>query len=105
MLNVKDVFDNVSHVRLLHNLKKWDINERIIKWIQSFFDDRSTIIIMSKKKSLRYEIKTDISQKFSIFSILYLFYNVNIVDIYKEKGHLASIYINDVNVLMREFIT
>ena len=104
MLNVKGVFDNVSHVRLLHNLRKRDINERVIKWIQSFLGDRSTIIIMPKKKSFRYEIKTNISQGSPISSILYLFYNANIADICKEKDHLASIYINDVNVLMREFI-
>ena len=105
MLNVKGVFDNVFHVRLLHNLKKRDINKRIIKWIQSFLDDRLTIIIMSKKKSFRYEIKTGILQRSPIFSILYFFYNINIVDICKEKGYLTSIYINDVNVLMRELIT
>ena len=31
MLNVKSVFDNVFHVRLLHNLKKRDINKEVIK--------------------------------------------------------------------------
>ena len=31
MLNVKNVFDNVSHVKLLYNLKKRSINERVIK--------------------------------------------------------------------------
>ena len=31
MLNVKDAFDSVFHVILLHNLEKRDINERIIK--------------------------------------------------------------------------
>ena len=62
------------------------------------------IIIMSKKESFKYEIKTSISQESPIFSILYLFYNVNIVDICKEKDHLILIYINDVNVLIREFI-
>ena len=33
MLNVKNVFDNVLHVKLLYNFKKRDINEKIIKWI------------------------------------------------------------------------
>ena len=31
MLNVKGVFDNVSHVKLLYNFEKQDINERVIK--------------------------------------------------------------------------
>ena len=33
MLNVKSAFDNVSHIKLLHNFKKRGINERVIKWI------------------------------------------------------------------------
>ena len=60
MLNIKRIFDNVSHVKLLHNFKKRNINEKIIKWIQSFLDDGSTIIIISKKESFKYEIKTGI---------------------------------------------
>ena len=31
MLNVKSVFDNVFHVKLLYNLKKRNINKKIIK--------------------------------------------------------------------------
>ena len=61
MLNVKNAFDNVFHVKLLYNLRKWDINKKVIKWIESFLDGRLTIIIMSKKKLHKYEIKTDIS--------------------------------------------
>ena len=31
MLNVKDAFDNIFHVKLLHNLRKRDINKKVIK--------------------------------------------------------------------------
>ena len=37
-LDVTGAFDNVSHVRLLHNLRKRRIDLRIVKWIRSFLE-------------------------------------------------------------------
>ena len=31
MLNVKDVFDNVFHLKLLYNLKKKNISEKVTR--------------------------------------------------------------------------
>ncbi len=44
LLDVSGAFDNVSHARLLHNLRKCRIDERIVRWIASFLVDRSTVI-------------------------------------------------------------
>ncbi len=44
MLDVKGAFDNFSHKRLLHNLRKRRIQPRAISYIQSFLGERSTII-------------------------------------------------------------
>ena len=60
---------------------------------------------MSKNESFFYDIITNISQKFSISSIFYLFYNVDITDICKKKSHFFFIFIDDVNVLIKKFTT
>ena len=60
---------------------------------------------MPEDESFKYEIKIEISQKFSISFILYFFYNVDITELYKKKDYLISIYINNVNILIRELIT
>lgn len=39
LLDVSRAFNNVSHVRLIHNLWKRRIDERTIKWIASFLTD------------------------------------------------------------------
>ena len=49
---------------------------------------------MPENESSRYDIEIEIFQKFFISLIFYLFYNTNIVDLYKKKDYLASIYIN-----------
>ena len=43
LLDVTGAFDNVSHKRLLHNLRKRKVDERIVRWIASFLSDRHTL--------------------------------------------------------------
>jgi hypothetical protein len=51
LLDVSGAFDNVSHTRLLHNLRKRRIDERTVTWIASFLTDRSTVISFDAFKS------------------------------------------------------
>jgi hypothetical protein len=48
LLDVSGAFDNVSHARLLHNLRKKGINEKTVKWIGSFLHDRYTRVIINE---------------------------------------------------------
>ena len=43
-LDVQKAFDNVSHRRLIHNLRKRRVPNRITGWIYSFLSDRSTSV-------------------------------------------------------------
>lgn len=42
LLDVSGAFDNVSYVRLLHNLRKRKIDEKTVRWIASFLGNRHT---------------------------------------------------------------
>jgi hypothetical protein len=44
LLNVIEVFDNVSHLRLLHNLRKRRIENIYLIWMKSFFSKRHIIL-------------------------------------------------------------
>lgn len=44
LLDVSGAYDNVSPERLLHNLRKRRVSERIIRWIASFLSDRCTTL-------------------------------------------------------------
>ena len=100
MLDVKGAFDNVSHPRLLHNLRKRRISIKATHWIASFLSNRSTTIRMSEGDSPTYNIATGIPQGSPISPILYLFYNADLADICRCKGHLAPTFIDDVSVLV-----
>ena len=54
LLNVLGAFDNISHKRLLYNLRKQRVNERIVKWIASFLSDRQTRIAIDGYKLEEY---------------------------------------------------
>ncbi|KAJ3560528.1 hypothetical protein NPX13_g9271 [Xylaria arbuscula] len=62
LLDVSGAFDNVSHQRLLHNLRKRRIDERVVQWIESFLKERKTNILVDGYKSTQYEISTGIPQ-------------------------------------------
>lgn len=46
MLDVLGAFDNVSHHRLLHNLRKRRIPPEVVRWIEGFLSERITTIRM-----------------------------------------------------------
>ncbi|KAH7563672.1 hypothetical protein BM1_00719 [Bipolaris maydis] len=100
LLDVTGAFDNVSHKRLLHNLRKRKVDERIVRWIASFLRDRHTCILVDGYKSKDYEINTGIPQGSPLSPILYLFYNADLIEQCNEQTDAMSVgYIDDVAIL------
>ena len=60
MLDVSGAFDNVSHRRLIHCLRKRRIPTPMVKWIQSFLTGRSTCIKLPEGTSERFLTPTEI---------------------------------------------
>lgn len=100
LLDVSGAFDNVSHARLLHNLRKRRIDERIVRWIASFLADRSTVINFDTFKSEVYQTTTGIPQGSPLSPILYLYYNADLIETCnREPNTLAIGYIDDIAIL------
>jgi retron-type reverse transcriptase len=100
LLDVSSAFDNVSHARLLHDLRKRRVDEKKVKWIASFLSNRHTSIAIDGFQSKEYEINTGIPQGSPLSPILYLFYNADLIDTctHKTDAMLAG-YIDDVAFL------
>jgi hypothetical protein len=62
LLDVSEAFDNVSHTRLLHDLRKRRVDEKIVKWMASFLSNRHTSIAIDGFRSTAYQINTGIPQ-------------------------------------------
>jgi hypothetical protein len=60
LLDVSGAFDNVSHERLLHNLRTRRVDERMVLWIASFLSERQTRITIDDFTSEEYAINTGI---------------------------------------------
>lgn len=95
LLDVSGAFDNVSHKRLLHNLRKRKVDERIVKWIASFLSDRRTRIIVDGFESKEYYIETGVPQGSPLSPILYIFYNSDLIECCNTGETQATGYIDD----------
>ena len=100
LLDVSGAFDNVSHIRLLHDLRKRRVDEKMVIWIASFLSKRHTSINIDGFRSKPYQINTGIPQGSPLSPILYLFYNADLIDTCnQEKDVMPTGYIDDVGIL------
>jgi hypothetical protein len=106
-MNVIDVYDHVFRNKLLHNLRKKDISDWIIRWTNNFMKDKHTSLTLNNATMTSRLIKTDISQKSFIFSILYLFYNVDLLKIFEKSSRRVAVvnFVNDINFLTYDIFT
>ena len=94
-------FDNASHPRLLHILRRLGIPTWIVKWVESFLQDRqSTIQIISEESELR-PVRNGIPQGSLVSPILFLFFNEELVRICNGFGYRSSAigFVDDINIL------
>ena len=100
-LNVNDAFDNVSHLRFFHNMRKRKISDRLLKWMKNFLKNRSTILIIEDHTMTKRRISVNILQNLSFFSMLYLFYNANLLKSCENVRLRLSVieFVNDINIL------
>ncbi len=103
-LNVASVFDIMSHVKLIHDMKKRKISNWITDRISNFLFDRFTILAMNWRMIESFSMQIEISQNFSLFSILYFFYNVDLLKMCNkfETNMRFLEYVDDVNILIYE---
>jgi retron-type reverse transcriptase len=100
LLDVSGAFDNVSHARLLHNLRKRRIDERTVRWIASLLTNRSTNISFNGYKSETYNTPTRNPQGSPLSPILYLFYNADLIETCSQQQNtIATGFIDNVGIL------
>ena len=99
LLDVSGAYDNVSTDRLLHNLRKRRINQKIVGWVASFLSDRSTTLKLQEYTAPSAPIQTGIPQGSPVSPILYLFYNADLIEMCKTQESEAVGYIDDASIL------
>lgn len=100
-LDVAGAFDNVSHERLIDNLKKRRIPEYIIHWTESFLKEREASLSFDGQTSPLRRISAGIPQGSPISPILFLFFNADLVEICDNLNLTATEvgFVDDINIL------
>jgi len=103
-LNEKNAFNNVVHSRLLHDMKKRRVFRLLLEFVKNFLKDRCIKIIIDDYIMMKCSINVNISQDFLLSSILYLFYNANLLEACDNIRLRTSFinFINNVNILTYE---
>ena len=101
-LDVSGAFDNVSHQRLLHNLRKRRISGPVAKWVASFLVGRKTRIRLPDYKSAPIDTNTGIPQGSGVSPPLYIFYNSDLVELCanEELNSTGIGFVDDVAMLV-----
>jgi hypothetical protein len=106
-MNVIEAYDHVSREKLLHNLKKKRISTWIVVWTNNFMQDRRINFIVKTKQTIMNNVNVDISQKSLMSSILYLFYNANLLKFLEQSSRKMIVidFVNDINIFIYDINT
>ena len=106
-LNVSEVFDNVSHIFNFFITWKKKVSSKLLKWMKDFLKNKNIILIIKKYTQTKCWINVNILQNFLLSSILYLFYNANLLKTCENVKLCFSVtnFENNINILIySEFI-
>ena len=100
-MDISGAFPNVSHHRLLHNLRKRKIPLAYTSWVDSFLKNRKTTIKLFEGESQEFTAEIGIPQGSPISPILFLFFIADLLDITNNPALRLSAtgFVDDVNVL------
>jgi len=99
LLDVSGAYDNVSRERLLHNLRKRRVDQKIVGWVSSFLSGRSTTLKLQEYTAPSTPIQIGIPQGSPVSPVLYLFYNADLIEACRTEESEAVGYIDDVSIL------
>ncbi len=106
-INVIKAYNHVSREKLLHNFKKRRISTWIVAWTNNFMQNRRISFIVKTKQTIMNNVNVDISQKSLMSSILYLFYNANLLKLLEQSSRKMIVidFVNDINIFIYDINT
>ena len=103
-LNEKSAFNNVAHSKLLHDMKKRRVFRLLLEFVKNFLRNQRITITINDYMMMKCSVNINISQNSLLSSILYLFYNVNLLEACDDIRLKTSFtdFVNDINILTYE---
>ncbi|KAI1005137.1 hypothetical protein K3495_g3081 [Podosphaera aphanis] len=98
-LDISGAFDNVSHDRLIHNLREKGIPRWVSQYIRSFLEERTTSVVLGSFKGEQIPTYTGIPQGSSLSPILFLFFASTLLPALQTANSSAVGFLDDTNIL------
>lgn len=101
MFDILSVYDHICKIRFFHNLRKRQINLKVVRLIEFFLSNRTTTMKTNECILDHLSIQCGISQRSPLLPILFLFYNADLLDIRLSitSGLSANVFIDNTNLL------
>ena len=106
-MNISGAFDNVFKPRLIYNFRERRVSAVLVRWIESFLQNRSTTIKTFEGESEKFDVLNEIPQGSSSSPIIFLFFIANLLDTVNCDNLRTSAvgFVDDINVLTYSPIT
>ncbi len=106
-LNVIKAFDDVLHIRFLHDMKKRRILKRLLKWIKDFLKKQRITLNINDYMMAKWKINMNISQNSLLSLVLYLFYNADLLKACDDIKLSINVikFVNNINIMIYEVFT
>ncbi len=106
-IDIIEMFNHVLHTRLLHTLRMRRTSNYIIEWTRSFLKNRESLLIFDEQISVMQRVNADISQRFFISLILFLFFNASLIEKCKALEIKIEVFnfVDNINILIYDKIT
>ncbi len=103
-LNEESAFNNVIYNRFLHDMKKRRVFRLLLKFVKNFLRNQRIMITIDDYMMMKCSINVNILQDFLLSSILYLFYNVNLLKACDDISLRTNFtnFVDDINILTYE---
>ena len=98
-LDISGAFDNVSHERLIHNLRVKGIPGLISRFVESFLGERTTSLVLGTNRENQILTSTGIPQGSSLSPIHFLFFVSRLLLILQTASSSTVGFVDDTNIL------
>ena len=99
-LDISGAFDNVSHDRLIHNMRAKGIPRWTMLFIESFLEDRNTSMNLGSFKGEQFPTITGIPQGSSLSPTLFLFFVSTLLPELHSPSSTGIGFVDDTNILI-----